>query len=186
MGEATLTQRRPCPHAPYGGASQQRSGEGVPGSLHDHAEDPPDLWAATLPPPRPAGPGPQRGSQGTLLSAAARMASCCPRAPCEPSAQRPAPGHPGTAAPGVQPAHAQQVSQVCIRAPVHLQGTAWAPSSIPLTGAPHTEAEPPVPGRRRGHARVRRKGTSPAFLVGRAPRAPEPSKQCPSVQRRGG
>ena len=32
---------------------------------------------------------------------------------------------------------------------------------------------------------MRHKGPRPAFLTGRAPRAPEPSKQYPSVQWRG-
>lgn len=135
--EATLTWRRPCPHTPYGGASQQCSGEGAPGSLHDHAESPPDLRAGALPPRLgqwcpPCGPETgappvrclphHRLQQGPCSQLQPGRPRSAPGPPCEPSARCPHTAAPG----GVRPARAQQVGQVCVRPPSTPR--AWAPT----------------------------------------------------------
>ena len=164
MEEATLTRSRPCPHAPYGGAFQQHSWVGAPVSLHDHAEDPQTCgpppscpcWASTalhaaqkrgrlLSASRPSLP-----AVGALLSAPARTASLCPRAPMR--ALYPVPSHSSPGGCGLL------VPSRCTRSAsgphplpgqAHPQGTTGASNSVPLIRSPHTEAEPLVPRERR-------------------------------------
>ena len=160
--EEEVSWRRPCPHTPYGGASQHCSGEGAPGSLYDHAEDPPDLWAGALlprlgqwcPPCGPETGAPpvrclphHRLQQGPCSQLQPGRPRSAPGPPCEPSAWCHCTAAPGACGPLVPSRWARSVSGPCpLPGQGHPQGTAGASSSVPLTKSPHTEAEPP--GRR--------------------------------------